>query len=138
MLNRTVFVYIDDILIFSPNLHSHVQTMQKVLRRLLEHKLFVKAEKCEFHRPSVSFLGYIISEGQLQMDPGKVTAVLDWPTPSSRKDVQRFLGFANFYRKFVRNFSTVAAPLHALTSSKVSFSWTRPAEVAFQRVKQKF
>ncbi len=138
MLNCTVFVYLDDKLIFSPDLHSNVQVVRKVLLRLLEHKLFVKAEKCEFRWPSVSFLSYVISEGQAQMDPEKVQAVLDWRTPSSRKEVQRFLGFANFYRKFIRNFSTVAAPLHALTSSKVTFSWTPPADAAFQRLKQSF
>lgn len=68
MLNQTVFVYLDDILIFSANPHSHVQSLIKVLLRLLEHKLFVKAEKCEFHHPSVSFLGYITSPGKTEAE----------------------------------------------------------------------
>lgn len=80
--------------------------------------LFVKAEKFEFLSPTVSFLGFIISEGEIKVEPEKMWAVLDWPTPGSRKDVQHFLGFAHFYRKFIRNISFVAAPLHALTSQK--------------------
>lgn len=117
MLNNSVFVYLDDILIFffffSRDLSSHIQTVRKVLSRLLPHQLFVKAEKCGFHRSSVSFLEYIITEKQIIMYLEKVRAIIDWPTPLSRKDVQRFLGFANFCRKFIRNFSSVAAPLHA-------------------------
>ncbi|CAL9698545.1 unnamed protein product [Knipowitschia caucasica] len=101
MLNKFVFVYLDDILIFSRDLDSHISHVKQVLRRLLDNQLYVKAEKCEFHVSSVSFLGMVVAEGELKMDPGKVQAVMDWPTPSCRKDVQRFLGFANFYRKFI-------------------------------------
>ncbi|XP_026203899.1 uncharacterized protein LOC113154109 [Anabas testudineus] len=100
--------------------------------------LFVKAEKCLFHVPTVSFLGFIISAGQVQMDPTKVQAVALWPTPENRKQVQRFLGFANFYRKFIRNFSTIAAPLHRITSAKVRFTWSPEAQQAFQSLKDSF
>lgn len=138
MLNQSVFVYIDDILIFSPNLETHIQQVRRVLQRLLDHQLFVKAEKCEFHVPKVSFLGYVVAEGEICMDPEKVKAVSAWPSPTNRKQVQRFLGFANFYRKFIRNFSTIAAPLHALTSPKVPFQWSPQANSAFQRLKRRF
>ncbi len=138
MLNLFVFVYLDDILIFSPDETTHRHHVKQVLRRLLDNQLFVKAEKCEFHVPTVSFLGFIVSEGEVRMDPDKVSAVTSWPTPSCRKEVQRFLGFANFYRKFIRNFSSVAAPLHALTSPQSHFDWTPQAEKAFQRLKQSF
>lgn len=124
LLNRCAFVYIDDILIFSPDLQTHVQVVRQVLQRLLESRLYVKAEKCEFHRSTVSFLGYVITEGNIQMDECKVKAVKEWPTPSSCKDVQHFLGFANFYQKFIRSFSQITAPLHMLTYSKVPFSWS--------------
>lgn len=133
MINHSVYVYLDDILSFSPDLVTHTQVVREVLLRLLKNQLFVKAEKCEFHSPSVAFLGYIISEGQIEMDQSKVRLIQDWPIPSSRKEVQRFLGFANFYMKFRRNFGSIAAPIHALTSSKVSFSWTPSADAAFQR-----
>ena len=138
MLNRFVFVYLDDILIFSKSREEHVSHVQAVLQRLLENSLFVKAEKCEFHASSVSFLGYIVAPGSLQMDPSKVSAVTSWPIPDSRKHLQRFLGFANFYRRFIRNYSTVAAPLTALTSTKVPFHWTPAADKAFQTLKARF
>ena len=78
MLNVFVFVYLDDILIFSKTMSEHIGHVQQVLRRLLENSLFVKAEKCEFHARSMSFLGYIVAEGSIQMDPEKVTAVTSW------------------------------------------------------------
>ena len=138
MLNLYVFVYLDDILIFSPDESTHIQHVRSVLQCLLDHQLFVKAEKCDFHVTSVSFLGFVVSPDQIQMDPEKVSAVAKWPTPTNRKMVQRFLGFANFYRKFIRNFSTVASPLHALTSPHSKFQWSPQAESAFQRLKDRF
>ena len=114
-LNRFVFLYLDDILIYSPDKDSHIHHVRQVLQRLLRNQLFVKAEKCDFHATTVSFLGFIISPGLIQMDPAKVSAVAQWKTPDSRKKVQQFLGFSNFYRRFIRNFSAIALPLHALT-----------------------
>ena len=138
MLNKYVFVYLDDILIFSPDEETHVRHVHQVLQRLLTHQLFVKAEKCEFHVSSVAFLGFIVSQDHIQMDPTKVSAVAEWSTPTSRKKLQQFLGFANFYRRFIRNFSTIASPLHKLTSSNMKFQWTPPAERAFQKLKETF
>ena len=138
MLNQFVYVFLDDILIFSRGMAEHTHHVQLVLRRLLENSLYVKAEKCEFHVKTVSFLGYIVSEGRIKMDPAKVSAVTTWPTPATRQKLQQFLGFANFYRRFIRNYSTVAAPLTALTSSKRSFCWTPEAERAFQALKARF
>ncbi|KAF7640827.1 hypothetical protein LDENG_00011580, partial [Lucifuga dentata] len=108
-----VFIYLDDILIFSRSRDEHVHHVQSVLQHLLENSLFCKAEKCEFHVSSVSFLGFIVAEGSIQMDPEKVSAVTSWPVPESRKQLQRVLGFANFYRRFIRGYSSVAVPLTA-------------------------
>uniref|UniRef100_A0A674MFK3 Gypsy retrotransposon integrase-like protein 1 n=1 Tax=Takifugu rubripes TaxID=31033 RepID=A0A674MFK3_TAKRU len=96
------------------------------------------AEKCEFHTTSISFLGFVVARGQLSPDPAKVRAVMEWPTPSSRKQLQQFLGFANFYRRFIRDYSKVAAPLTRLTSTLLSFRWTPEAETAFNRLKGLF
>lgn len=114
---------------------SHVQT---VLRRLLENSLFVKAEKCEFHVLSVSFLDFIVAEGSLQMDPAKVSTITSWLVPETRKHLQHFLGFANFYRFFIWNYSSVAAPLSTLTSTMVPFLWCPAAEEAFRTLKSRF
>uniref|UniRef100_A0A8C5N9Y2 Gypsy retrotransposon integrase-like protein 1 n=1 Tax=Gouania willdenowi TaxID=441366 RepID=A0A8C5N9Y2_GOUWI len=138
MLNRFVFVYLDDILIFSKTPSEHQQHVRMVLQRLLENKLFVKSEKCEFHVPEISFLGYIVAQGEMQMDPAKVSAVTEWPPPTNRKQLQRFLGFANFYRRFIRNYSSIAVPLMALTSTLIPFCWTSEAEAAFKELKCRF
>ncbi|KAG5848674.1 hypothetical protein ANANG_G00101330 [Anguilla anguilla] len=138
MVNRFVFVYIDDILIFSKSVQEHVQHVRRVLQRLLENQLYVKAEKCAFHQESVSFLGFIIFAGGIQMDGGKVRVVSEWPIPKTRKDLQMFLGFANFYGRFVRDYSKVAAPLTALTSTATKFHWTDIANQAFNELKRRF
>lgn len=96
-----------------------------------------KAEKCEFHVLTVSFQGFIVSEGSIQMDPAKVRAVSEWPTPGIHKEHQRFLGFVNFYR-CIRNFSSIAAPQHALTSPACKFQWTPQADQAFPTLKVRF
>ena len=127
-LDKFVYVYLDDILIYSPDLASHRLHVTQVLQRLLDNHLFVKAEKSEFHVHTISFLGFIVAPGRVEMDPAKVSAVAEWPTPDNRKKVQQFLGFANFYRRFIRGFSSIAAPLHALTSPRVRFVWSPEAE----------
>lgn len=121
LFNRSVFVNLDDILVFSRTPEEHVKHIRQVLQRLQENRLFVKAEKCEFHVCSVQFLGYIIGEGQVKATPEKIRAVVEWPTPTTRKELQRFLGFANFYRRFIRDYSRVSAPMTALTSATTSF-----------------
>ncbi len=97
MLNRFVLIYIDDILIYSTSLESHIQHIKLVLQRLSEHHLYVKAEKCEFPISSIFFLGYVLSAGGARMDQSKVQAVVEWPAPRSVKELQQFLGFANFF-----------------------------------------
>ena len=98
----------------------------------------MKVEKCEFHTPSVSFLGYVFEGGQVRTEPHKIEAVAEWPIPSSRKDLQRFLGFANFYRRFICNYSRVATPLTRLTSTKLPFLWSPEADTTFATLKNRF
>ena len=132
MLDQFVFVYLDDILICSTDEQTHIQHVRQVLHRLLENQLFVKAEKCEFHVSTVSFLGFVVSGERIQIDPAKVSAVVDWLVPTSRKLVQCCLGFAYFYRRFSHNFSRIAALLHALTSPQVLFQWNPQTDLAFK------
>ena len=133
MINQFVFVYLDDILIFSTSPEEHTTHIRKVLQCLL----YVKAEKCS-SCSSTAFLGYIISTGSISMDPEKVRPVEEWSKPTDRKAWQRFLGFAIFYRRFIRNYSTIAAPLTHLTSTMVCFCWDQYAESSFIELKRRF
>lgn len=137
-INRFVFVYLDDILIYSKYLSEHEQHVRLVLQRLLENRLFVKGEKCEFHVQTVSFLGYIIEQGNFWPDQAKVKAVVEWPEPPNRRQLQRFLGFANFYRCFIRDYSKIALPLTHLTSPKVPYLWDDATQSAFTDLKDRF
>ncbi len=139
MLGQWAIVYMDDILVYSDTLDSHVQHVRAVLKRLIDHQLYAKIEKCEFHQSLTSFLGYIISADGVAMDEKKINSVLNWPTPKTTKDLQRFLGFANFYRRFIRNFSTIAAPMTSLLKGgKPYLVWSTAASEAFQQLKQRF
>ena len=137
-INAFVVVYLDDILIFSKTAAEHTRHVRRVLQRLLENRLFVKAEKCMFSAASVEFLGHVLEEGRVRADPKKVRAVEEWQRPTDRTQLRRFLGFANFYRRFIRGFSRVAAPLSALTSTSNPFFWTPEAEDAFVALKRLF
>ncbi|KAK3562094.1 hypothetical protein QTP86_027217, partial [Hemibagrus guttatus] len=138
-LHRCILVYIDDILIYSRSLAEHRQHVAEVLGRLREFQLFLKAEKCSFHQPSVQFLGYNISSSGIQMDEGKITAVRDWPAPATVKELQRFLRFTNFYTRFISNYSNIADPLTNLLRNKPkSLLWSPAAEEAFNTLKRAF
>ena len=137
-INHFVVVYLDDILIFSRDPKEHTNYIQLVLQRLLENRLFVKAEKCVFDAASVEFLGHILEKGKVRADPKKVRAVEEWAWPADRTQLRQFPGFANFYRRFIRGFSQVVAPLTALTSTLHPFSWTPEVESAFSALKSLF
>jgi len=112
-----VMVYLDDILIFTKTKEEHERAVWRVLEILTEHKLFLRPEKCEFHRKQIEYLGLVISENKVAMDPVKVAGVREWPIPENQTDVQAFIGFVNFYRCFIQGFSTIARPLFDLTCS---------------------
>ena len=97
-----VAVYLDDILIFTVTLEEHRQLVNEVLQRLKDHDLYLRPEKCEFEREEIEYLGLVIKEGEVHMDPAKVEAVRTWPTPRNLRDVHGFLGFANFYQRYIQ------------------------------------
>lgn len=136
MLNRFVLVYLDNILIFSWTLEEHVQHVRMVLQRLFEKKLFVNAEKCLFHSASVEFLGFFIEQWQVRSDPSKVQKVTYWLAPENYKQLQCFLGFANFYCHYIQDYSHVVSPLTQLTSTKLPFLWTSEADEAYTSLKE--
>ena len=109
-LDKFVVVFIDDILIFSTNAEEHAEHLRIVLSRLREHKLYAKFSKCEFWLKKVPFLGHVLSDEGISVDPTKVQEVLDWKAPTSVHEVRSFLGLAGYYRCFILDFSKIAKP----------------------------
>jgi len=115
IMEGVVVVYLDDILIFTETLEEHWKVTQRVMELLQKNNLFLKPEKCEFEKTEVEYLRVIISQNSIKMDPVKVAGVTEWPIPSNRKEVQSFLGFTNFYCRFIQGFSHLARSLFDLT-----------------------
>ena len=135
MLDKYVVVYLDDILIYSTTQAEHMQHIRTVLERLRQHKLYAKQSKCEFMQREVSFLGHIVGVNGIKMDPKKVTAVCDWPVPTNVHEVRSFLGLAGYYRKFIHNYSDIAAALNELTKKDIAYKWTTVEQQAFEQLK---
>lgn len=124
LLDVCVIVYLDDVLIFSDNPEQRKENVQEVFRRLCKHGLFVNPSKCFFNVETVEYLGFILSPKGIEMDVAKVETILDWPEPRKVKDIQSFLGFCNFYRRFIYNYSDIVVPLTRLTRKDTPWSWT--------------
>jgi len=133
-----VFCYIDDIIIFSPDLETHYQHLIEVLSRLRNAGLYAKLEKCEFCVPFLDFLGHRISADGIYMDPAKVSSILEWPAPTNTKELQSFLGLANYYRRFILGFAKLAHPLNILLRKNSKFIWSSDSQKAFDEIKSKF
>ena len=113
--------YLDDILVYSDSLEDHWDHVCEVLHHLCTTGLYTNLKKCKFHTDTVEYLGFILSPKGLQMDPAKVSVILDWPKPQKVWDIQAFLGFATFYRRFIHNYSEITLPLNHLC--KKSTTW---------------
>ena len=138
ILGDFVYSFIDDIIVFSPDPKSHIKHLSIVLSRLLEAGLFAKLEKCEFCVPYIDFLGHRISSEGIFMDPKKVSSILEWPVPTNVKELQSFLGLANYYRRFITGFATITHPLNLLLRKNSKFNWSNEAQSAFDELKSKF
>ena len=138
LLDVCVVVYLDDILIYSDNPDEHRAHVREVLRRLRKHHLYARADKCEFHAESVEYLGYILSRDGLTMAESKIKAILDWPEPRKVRDIQSFLGFANFYRRFIHNYSEIVLPLTRLTRKGVPWDFDQKCRDSFNALKSAF
>ena len=134
-LGRCAVVYMDDILCFSPTLEQHLLDVEEVLATLRRHHLFAKRSKCEFGRQELGFLGHRLSAAGVSVDPRKVQSIREWATPRSCTEVRRFVGLANYYRRFVEGYAELAAPLTALGSPNARFEWTATAQTSFEALK---
>jgi hypothetical protein len=136
-LEDFVVVFIDDILIFSKVGAEHEEHLRRVLETLRSHKFYAKLKKCEFWLSEVGFLGHVINQYGISVDPSKVATIVEWERLTNVKEVRSFLGMAGYYRRFVKNFSIIANPLTKLTQKNVKFVWTQECEHAFQVLKEK-
>ena len=132
-LGKFVVVYFDDILIFSQSLQDHLSHVEQVLKVLRAEQLYINRDKCSFMKKSVKFLGFIISDEGVEADPAKVQAIQNWPTPQNFSEVRSFHGLATFYRRFIRSFSTIMAPITECLKEK-KFLWSTVAAKAFSEI----
>lgn len=130
--------YLDDVLIYSNTRQEHRQHVNKVLEKLRHAGLQLDLEKCQFEATEVKYLGLMISRRGIEMDSTKIECIRNWNTPVNVKDIQAFLGFANFYRRFIKSFSTIARPLTELTKKNATWNWSLSCQKAFDKLKGEF
>ena len=133
-LHKFVIVFFDDILIYSQTFSDHLEHLRKILQVLADHSFVLKLSKCSFATQQVEYLGHLVSEKGVEPVPAKVTAVQQWPVPRSTRALRRFLGLSGFYRRFIKGYASLAAPLTALLA-KDQFHWSEEADRAFSQLK---
>jgi len=138
VVEEKIAVFIDDVMVATETEEGHNEIVEEVLRRLEENDLFVKPEKCVWKVREVGFLGVIIGENGVRMEKEKVQRVIEWPVPKSVKDVQKFLGLANYYRWFVKDFAKITRPLHEMTRKENKWSWGERQQRTFEELKERF
>ena len=149
---RDCLIYLDDIVIFSSTFQEHLAHLEAVFSRLAEHNLKLKASKCEFLKSEVTYLGHVVSEEGIQTEPEKLEAITTWPVPQNVKEVRSFLGFTGYYRRFIKNYASIARPLNDLLVvhctnkteknkpnkvKKAPFDWNDDQQMSFETLKEK-
>ena len=138
MLGIFVLIYLDDIIIFSNSPEEHEKHVESVLERLRDNKLYCRLSKCQFRTTKIVYLGYIITPDGVSMDPRKVSAIINWNHPTNVTEIQMFIGFTNFYRKFIENYSKITRPITQLLKKDAPFNWSSTVQSAFENLKQAF
>jgi len=136
-LDKFVVVFIDDILVFSKTKEEHAEHLRLVLHKLREHKVYAKHSKCEFWLEEVSFLGHVVSNGGIAVDPSKVKDMLNWKPPTDLSEIRSLLGLAGYYRRFIEGFSKLAKPMTALLKKNAKFVWSDKYQTSFEEFKKR-
>lgn len=134
-LEPYVFVYLDDIIAVTPTFQKHLEVLAEIFKRVREAKLSLNREKCKFCRKELKYLGYVVSETGLHVDPDKIKAIVELPVPKNQKEVRQFCGTASWYRRFIPDFASRMYPLTSLLKRTSKFKWTQETETAFKDVK---
>jgi hypothetical protein len=137
LLGKCVLVYIDDILVYSKSMEEHASHLAQVLELLRQAKLYCKWSKCAFGKAETPFLGHLIGQDGVRVDPKKVAVLQKWPPPQSVEQVRSFLGLATYFRKFIPQFASIAHPLHQLTRKGATWNWSADCQTAFETLKEK-
>jgi len=139
MINKgKVAAFVDDVLVGTETEEGHDEIIEEVLRRLEENDLYVKLEKCVWKVRKIGFLGVVIGPSRIEMEKEKIDGVLSWPEPRNVKDVRKFLGLANYYRRFIKDFAQVVRPMNVLTRKDVKWQWRVEQQKAFDELKRVF
>jgi RNase H-like domain found in reverse transcriptase/Reverse transcriptase (RNA-dependent DNA polymerase) len=134
-----VIIYMDNILIATTgNLTQHRDKVAQILKKLQDNNLFLKPEKCQFHKQEVEYLGIIVGKGQVKIDPVKVKGIMDWPVPTNVSELRSFLSFGNYQKDFIPSYSRITRPLHDLTKKNAPWSWEMSQDNALQLPKDLF
>jgi hypothetical protein len=143
-LDAFCVAYMDDIRIYNDSLEEHEEHVRKVLNRLRKYGLYAKLSKCEFHKTEIQFLRFNIGIASVSMNQAKVQTIFEWPIPQNFRDIQIFMGFANFYRRFIKNFSRITKPITDLLKGRVKkrkvgpFNWSIKTQFTFNEFKAYF
>jgi len=139
MINEEkVAAFVDNILVGTETEEGHDEIVEEVLKRLEENDLYIKLEKCVWKVQKIRFLGVVIGPNGIEIEKEKVDRVLSWPEPKNIKDVRKFLGFANYYRRFIKNFAQVVRPMNVLTRKDIKWQWKEEQQKAFDKLKRIF
>lgn len=136
-INKNLFVYVDDICLWSSNVNEHIILIKRVLKQLIKYNIKLKPEKCQFLQNHIRYLGYKISKKGLEVDERKTVCIEKYPIPKNLKELQRFIGFVNFYRKYIPEFSRIALPLYKLCKKDVPYESNEKAQIAFDTLRVK-
>ncbi len=135
MLGKFVLVYMDDIIVFSKTEGEHLLHLDMVIRALQRHRFHAKLSKCSFAQSELLFLGHVVGKDGVRVELKKVSIVKNWPVPVNKLQVQSFLGFANYFRKFIQGFAALVYPLRRLSKDSVRFVWDAACQGSFDGVK---
>ena len=138
MIGKSVFIYMDDILVASKSPEEHKEHLREVLQILRDNNLYVNLEKCHFNMPEVNYLGHVVGRGGIRPDPKKVQIVQDWPQPNTVHDIRSFLGLTNYFRRFIKDYAALAAPLNRLLQKDgtQTCKWNAACEKSFEALKK--